>query len=151
MNLTETWKIFWSSSWKYVDLGIKTFLSFEKKLCKYVVWAKSFKGIAFAVPKLPAKFPLESVLFLNFIILDEINKIFIKFLRLLNKSLFGMPSDDCVWGFTESVIQLSYFLTEKKLIRGKILSKVKTDCSVLALSYFFLLLYRLHFYPCNLP
>lgn len=67
--------------------------SFEKKFCIYVVRAKIFKGIAFAVPKLLTKFPYESVVFLNFIILDEIDKIFIKFLRLLKRTLFGIPSD----------------------------------------------------------
>ena len=85
----------------------------------------------------------KSLVFLNFIILDKINKIFVKFLRLLNKSLFGIPSDDCIWGFTVSSTQLSYFSTEKKkLIRGKILSKAKTDSSALAISHSFLLRYR---------
>ena len=148
MKLTETWKIFWSSSWKYVYLGIKTFLSFEKKFCIYVVWAKSFKGIAFAVPKLPTKFPLESVLFLNFVILDEINKVFETFKQITFWNAFRWLR---LRVYRVSNTQLSYFLTEKKLIRGKILSKVKTDCSLLAISYFFLLLYRLHVYPCNLP
>ena len=44
------------------------------------------------------------MVFSNFTILDGINKFFIRFLRLLNKSLYGIPPDHCVWGFTESVI-----------------------------------------------
>ena len=61
------------------------------------------------------------MVFLNFIILEKINKIFIQFLGLLNKSRFGITSDDCVWGFTVSYTQLSYFSTKmrKNFVKGK--------------------------------
>lgn len=149
MNLTETWKIFRSSSWKYIYLGIKPFLSFENKFCIYVLRAKSFKGIAFTVPKLLTKFSQELVVFLNFIILDEINKILRKFLGLLNQSLFGIPSDDCVWGFTESVMHSLVLNWKKKINRRKNFVKGKNWLfSSRNISFF---LYRLHFCPSYLP
>ena len=149
MNLTETWKIFRSSSWKYIYLGIKPFLSFENKFCIYVVRAKSFKGMAFAVPKLLMK---ESVIILNFINLDEINKLFIKFLTLLNKSLFGIPSDDCVWGFKESVIHsLVTSHLKKKINKRKNFVKSKNWLFSSDNFLVFLLLYCLHFCHCKLP
>ena len=55
-------------------------------------------------------------------------------MRLSNKSILGIPSDDCVWGFTEPVIHsLVTSQLKKKIIRAKILSKVKTDCSTLGI------------------
>lgn len=61
------------------------------------------------------------MVFLNFSILEKINKTFIPFFGLLNKSRFGISSDDCVWGFTISYTQLSYFSTNmrKNFVNGK--------------------------------